>query len=151
MVARALMAWNAPGAAVDADGAGDAAAAAAEQSGDEQAVDELHALGLERAPQRPGEFEPAAFRIHHPREVEAACRPALVAAVLVARELHADGFEVLQPRIGIGKHLAHEHLIGDAVVAGHDLAQDAVEIVVRRHHDLPGIGERGVAGAADQP
>ena len=46
---------------------------------------------------------------------------------------------------------AHQHLVGDAVVAGDDLVQDAVDVVARQRHDGPGVGERGVAGAADQP
>ena len=51
----------------------------------------------------------------------------------------------------IDQRLAHQHLVGDAVVAGDDLVQDAVDVVVRQRHDGPGVGERGVAGAADQP
>ena len=67
------------------------------------------------------------------------------------RERHADRLEILQPRVGIHQRLAHQDLVGDAVVAGDDLMQDAVEVVIRQHHDGPGVGERGVAGAADQP
>ena len=136
---------------MNADGAGDAAAAAAKQPGDEYAVEQLHAFGLERAAHSQENSESAAFRIHDAGEVEAAGRPALVGAGVVAAELHADGFEVLQPRVRVRQHLAHQNLVGDAVVAGHDLAQDAVEIVIGVDHDLPGVGERGVAGAADQP
>ncbi len=46
MVARALMTWNSPVRVWIADRAGDAAGAAAEQAGDEQAVEQLHALGF---------------------------------------------------------------------------------------------------------
>ena len=53
--------------------------------------------------------------------------------------------------MGIDQRLAHQHLVGDAVVAGDDLVQDAVDVVARQRHDGPGVGERGVAGAADQP
>ena len=51
----------------------------------------------------------------------------------------------------VDQRLAHQHLVGDAVVAGDDLVQDAVDVVARQRHDGPGVGERGVAGAADQP
>ena len=140
-----------PGAGVDAGRAGDAAGAAAGEPGDEQPVDQLHAFGLERAAQLPGKLQAAAFGMHDAGEIEPAGRAALVLARLIAGERHADRLEILQPRVGILQRVAHQDLVGDAVVAGHDLVQDAVEIVVRQRHDGPGVGERGVAGAADQP
>ena len=139
------------GAAVDADRAGDAVGAAAHQPGDEQSVDQLHAVALEREPELPGEFEPAAFRIHHAGEIEAAGRAALVGPGLVAAEVHAHFLEVFDPSMGVDQRLPHQHLIGDAVVAGDDLMEDAVDVVARQRDDGPGVGKGGVAGAADQP
>jgi hypothetical protein len=82
---------------VNADGARHATGPAAEQRSDEKAIDELDAFRLQRAPEQPGKFEPA-VRVHHARKIEPARRTALVAAAIIPRELHADSFEVLQPR-----------------------------------------------------
>ena len=112
---------------------------------------QLHALALQREPQLPGEFEPAAFRIHHAGKIEAARRAALVAALLVAAEMHAHRLEVLEAVMRVDQRLPHQLLVGDAVVAGDDLVQDAVDVVARQRDDGPGVGERGVPGAADQP
>ena len=106
---------------------------------------------FQRAAELPGEFEPAALGIHHAGEIEAAGRAALVGARLVAAEMHAHLLEVLDARMRVDQRLAHQHLIGDAVVAGDDLVQDAVDVVAGQRHDGPGVGEGGVAGAADQP
>ena len=66
-------------------------------------------------------------------------------------ELHAHRLEILQPREGVLENLANEDLVGDAVIAGDDLAQNSVDIVLGKRHDHPGIGEGGVAGTADGP
>jgi hypothetical protein len=66
-------------------------------------------------------------------------------------KLHADRFEVLEPGMGLLERVAHQQLIGDAVVAGHDFAGDAVDVVLGQGDDHPGVGEGGVAGAADHP
>ena len=94
---------------------------------------------------------PAAVRVHDAGEIEAAGRPAGVGAVLVAPEGHAHGFEIAQPVVGIHERLTHQFLVGDAVIAGDDLAQDAVDVVVGKGDDGPGVGKGGVAGAADHP
>ena len=96
-------------------------------------------------------FEPAAFRAHHPREIEAAGRPARIFAVDAARKFHAHGFEIRDPVERIHQRFPHQELIGDAVIAGDDFARDAVDVVVRGGDDHPGIGERGVTGAAGHP
>jgi hypothetical protein len=129
----------------------DAAAGAAEQAGDEDAVKKLDAFPLKRAPQQPGEFEAAALRIHDAGQIEAAGRAAPVAAIVSAGEFHANCLEILEPRIGRGEHFPHQHLIGNAIIARDDLAQDTVEIIIRKNYDLPGVGKRSMAGAADQP
>ncbi len=139
------------GPAVDADRAGHAAAVAAHQPGDEDPVVQRDPLGLERQPQPPAELEPAAFGIEHAREIEPARGTARVAAVLAAVKLHADRLEVPQPCVRLREAFAHQQLVGDAVVAGDDLAYDAVDVVVGQCDDHPGVGERGVAGAADHP
>ena len=112
---------------------------------------QLHPFGFERKPQPPAIFEPAALRIHDAGEIEPAGRPPRVAAVVGAVKLHADGFEVLEPRMGLLERVAHQQLVGDPVVAGHDLARDAVDVVLGQRDDHPGVGEGGVAGAADHP
>ena len=139
------------GAAVDAGRADDAAVGIAQQTGDEQPVDQLHAFGFEGAAQLPAEFQPAAVRMHDAGEIEPAGRTARIAAVIVAGEGHAHRFEVAHAGVGIGKRLAHQYLVGDAVIAGDDFAQDSVDIVVRENDDLPGVGKGGVAGSADHP
>ena len=151
IVARALMTLNSPVRLLMPTAPVMRSPAATHQPGDEQPVDELHALALEREPLLPGEFEPAAFRIHHAGEIEAARRPALVAALLVAAEMHAHRLEVLEAGMRVDQRLPHQLLVGDAVIAGDDLVQDAVDVVARQRDDGPGVGERGVAGAADQP
>ena len=99
MVARALMTLNSPVRLLMPTAPVMRSPAAAHQPGDEQPVDQLHALALQREPQLPGEFEPAALRIHHAGEIEPARRPALVGALLVAAEMHAHRLEVLEPRV----------------------------------------------------
>ena len=96
-------------------------------------------------------FEAAAVRTHHPRQIEAAGRPARIFAVGVAREFHAHRLEIGDAVERVRKRFPHQQLIGDAVIAGDDLAGDAVDIVLGRRDDHPGIGECGMAGAAGHP
>ncbi len=139
-----------PGPAVDANRADDGIAGA-QQPGDEQSIDQLNAGRFDCAPQQPAEFEPAAIRINHAREVEPAGRSPGITAVGRAMEIHSHRFEVFQPLVRTFQNFANQKLVCDAVIAGDDLAQNAVDVVVGKRDDHPGVGERGVAGPADCP
>ena len=95
IVVRALMTWNAP-VRVWIAVAPAMPSAPAISPVTNNAVEQLQRPSrLERQAQVPAELETAAVRIHHPREVEPARRPARIAAVRVAREYHAHRFEIL--------------------------------------------------------